>query len=69
VISEDELEAILGMHGKYHVRSLGTNLVSKILTVYDQPRWPLFNARVKKTFAHYLPHRSPTFGRWRSLAK
>jgi hypothetical protein len=52
-LSEDELEEILGMHGKYHVRGLGTNLVSKILTVHDRRRWPLFNARVKTTFAHY----------------
>ena len=52
-LSEDELEDILGMHGKYHVRGLGTNLVSKILTVHDRRRWPLFNARVKMTFAHY----------------
>lgn len=50
---EDELEEILAMDGKYHVRGLGTNLVSKILTVHDQHRWPVFNSRVKKTFAHY----------------
>lgn len=52
-LSEDHLEKILAMHGEYHVRGLGTNLVSKILTVHDRYRWPVFNNRIKKTFAHY----------------
>ncbi len=52
-LDEETLEQILAVDGEYHVRGLGTNLVSKILTVYDRHRWPVFNDRVKKTFEHY----------------
>jgi hypothetical protein len=52
-LKEETLEQILAVNGKYHVLGLGTNLVSKILTVFDRNRWPVFNDRVKKTFKHY----------------
>ena len=52
-LSGDVLEEILAINGKLHVRGLGTNIVSKILTVHDRRRWPLFNDRVRKTFEQY----------------
>jgi len=52
-LEEETLEQILAINGEHHVRGLGTNLVSKILTVFNRHRWPVFNDRVKKTFEHY----------------
>jgi hypothetical protein len=50
---ERTLEEVLAVHGKHHVRGLGTNIASKVLTVHDRKLWPLFNHRVKKTFEQY----------------
>jgi hypothetical protein len=52
-LDKDTLQEILAVEGKFHVRGLGTNLVSKVLTVHDRQRWPLFNERVKKTLEQY----------------
>jgi hypothetical protein len=52
-LDEQMLEEILAVDGQHHVRGLGTNIVSKILTVYDRKRWPVFNHRVKKTLERY----------------
>jgi hypothetical protein len=52
-LDERTLEEILAVDGKHHVRGLGTNIVSKVLTVHDRKLWPLFNHRVKKTVEQY----------------
>ena len=52
-LSVEQLEEILAINGKYHVRGLGTNLISKILTVHKRRQWPVFNSRVEQTFAQY----------------
>lgn len=52
-LNEDTLDDILALEGEHHVVGLGTNLMSKVLTVHDRHRWPLFNNRVKKTLEQY----------------
>ena len=52
-LQEETLQQILAVDGLHHVRGLGTNLMSKILTVSDRHRWPVFNHRVKKTLSSY----------------
>jgi len=47
------LESVLHSHGELHIRGLGTNLVSKVLTVHNRERWPLFNDRVMTTLGKY----------------
>ena len=47
------LTAILDPGGKFHIRGLGLNIVSKILAVHDSQRWPVFNGPVEKTLRYF----------------
>ncbi|MEO7030299.1 MAG: phospholipase D-like domain-containing protein [Acidobacteriaceae bacterium] len=49
----ETLESAFAIDGKRHIRGVGTNLISKVLTVHDRHWWPLFNRRVIATFGHY----------------
>lgn len=52
-LEEESLEQILAITSEHHIYGLGTNLVSKILTVFNRNQWSVFNNRVKKTFEHF----------------
>jgi hypothetical protein len=51
-LDEERLQSVLN-GGKYHVKGLGINLVSKVLTVNARSQWPLMNDRVVTTLNHY----------------
>ena len=47
------LAAVLDRNGKFHIRGLGLNVVSKILAVHDSQKWPVFNGPVEETLHHF----------------
>lgn len=51
-LDEKRLEDVLSGEA-HHVRGLGINQISKVLTVRDRRRWPLLNERVVTTLGYY----------------
>ena len=49
----ERLRAILDPGGRFRIRGLGLNIVSKILAVHDSQRWPVFNGPVEKTLRYF----------------
>jgi HKD family nuclease len=52
-LDEEKFRAIYNRTGRFHVSGLGSNQITKVLTVLDRQRWPILNKRVSTTLSHY----------------
>lgn len=49
----ERFKAVLNRSWRHHVKGLGINQISKVLTVSDRKQWPVLNRRVRTTLANY----------------
>lgn len=50
---DDRLSAIFDSHGRYRLRGLGLNTISKILASINPKKWPVYNSRVEAVLRHF----------------
>lgn len=60
--SENILEALLSKDGKFRIRGLGINIISKLLAVYAPERFAVYNKPVEETLRSfgYVPPQGPS---------
>jgi hypothetical protein len=49
----ERLSSLLDKRGKYRIRGLGINVVSKVLAVHNPATWPVYNDVVERTLEHF----------------
>ncbi len=47
--TEERLSAVLDSGGKYRVKGVGLNMLSKVLAVHRPKMWPVYNSPVAET--------------------
>jgi len=50
---EKTFREVFNRAGKLHIEGMGSNQITKILTVHNRQKWPILNKRVWKTMMSY----------------